>query len=160
MKKYYLQLSKSSKWYKLGSPFLMWADGVPFSHCSILEAESGLVFESVAPKSRKEPLEEWLKHNTVVYSVEVSASDESLLWLNLQLGRPYSLRQLVAIECQKLFKRLKIKLVNGDKALICTELMAQFLLRYFGVQFSKDPDIISLRDIYRVLRRLKDEIRQ
>jgi len=150
-------LSKSKDWYKFGSPILMWVDGVPFSHCSILHVESSTVYESVAPESRSEPFDEWLKHNEIVFAVDCEAPIESIEWLKTQLGKPYSLRQLVAILAKKIVKKLSIQLVNGSKALICSELVAKYLISYFGVQFFKDPDIISLRDIYRVLRRLKDE---
>lgn len=142
----------------IGSKILRWAEKIPFSHCSIvLEMESGRaeVYESVWPKSRKIDYKEWLKHYTVVEIIEFPIEDYGQLYamkffLKSKLRKWYSLGQIIimglGILSTPLNKWLSKYRWNGSRALVCTELVGDHMIKFYGATWEESTDTISLKE--------------
>lgn len=162
---------RPARW-AIGARVLEAAERVPFSHCyiEIVQGRQRQVFEAVWPKSREISKEEWLKHYEAVHEFRFQADDfelhEAVEILNQLVGIRYSVPQLVLIGTQFVFvwtrellkKLFPTKLrpdflngpswdVNGSREIICTELLADFMSKMWGVTWKEDTDFVSLRDV-------------
>lgn len=155
--------SKNRHWWALGSRFLMWVEGVPFSHVSLsLFIPGGYmyepqIFESVYPRSRKITYSEWIKKYHPVKEFEFTVGNEAYEMfskLHNLLDRKYSVWQLVKIGMQLIAKGFNKSLFSKDwgceKHQICTEFVARvFAEPPFNMFKDMSPDIIGLKETYR-----------
>ena len=153
--------SRHSNWWAIGSKFICWAQGTPFSHVALMiDNEFGtepIIFEAVYPRSRKIKLMDWLAlGNEQVVSFELKVTDEAALRRVLYeyLDKEYSVLALAEQGLAIIFKGLKHKFDKLSWAsknfLICTEYAQRVLSSLYGV----DRPGMSLRDVYRECRRI------
>lgn len=129
------------------------------SHVSVvLETYSGVnVYESVWPRSRKITHAEWSKHNTFVkeyaFKVPTEIQADVFEMLAKQVNKPYSIPQLVLIAIDYVFS-INFTNINGGKWLICSEMAARPLAKFFGAKFDETFDTVGVSDIERECERL------
>jgi hypothetical protein len=132
-------------------------DHVDFSHYAY--CIDGMVYEAVAPRSRKIPFSQWREKYTIVrtYDIEVPFSHMGnfMSTIDMQLDVPYAYSQIFAILIANVF-HLKNKVdFNGKKAMICSEFVARPLAEVLGYQFSVAPDHIGMDELEIVLKNKK-----
>lgn len=156
----------------IGSAAIRKAEGTKFSHASVgieLNMQYGRkfwIFESVYPKSRVVTLEEWNKHYQMVESISFEVLGKGLqdrMQKRLMALRflPYSLVQCFLIFLSIISKPFGLwsgkRNWNGETSLICSEMVALFLMSFFDVDFKEKSDTISLQDVHRVVVDLKEK---
>lgn len=91
----------------------------------------------------------------IIHKFELSLSEEmhTKLLKNCvsKLGAPYSFKQLLGILIYKVTGNSKI-ILDGRKAYVCSELIAELLTEIFGNDFDKDLDVVTPKDIYELLK--------
>lgn len=147
--------------HKVGSWVIKKSEGTKFDHVAILITDYGIewVYEAVFPNARKIRLDEWKKTFKIIDQYELDLDDLGYLKfiseLNSQVGKPYSLIQLILIWTSNvlgLFESVIRKTIwNGNKALICTELVARPIHYALDYNFNKSFDVIDLNDIKKAL---------
>ena len=164
-------------WYKqIGNKLLQIGELVPFGHFAIELETFGepKVYESLFPKSQKVNRSEWNKHYTLVKSYEWQVPEhlrfQVLEWLEKQVGIRYAVEQILFIGLTIIFGWLNLifnKLVlNGNKAMVCTELGSRFAEKFWGFVPTEshdkiglqDMDVLSLRYENNVKWQLQDEV--
>jgi hypothetical protein len=163
--KYTLILCNNRKLiYSLQAFVIRLVEGTPFNHASILCSSDTeqWVYEANWPFSRKVSYDEWLKTYApyVMYELPVEESKQrlALSWLNIQVGKPYSLWQDVIIGFCQLFPPIgRILAATSNECLKvttnCTEHCARFLNLIFDTQFCVPYDLIGLNELYDVIRK-------
>ena len=157
--------ARHRKWWSFGSKFLMWADKSKFSHTSIYI--DGFVYESVWPKARKIPFQEWDKTYSLEfwYPIFMDESKVDEIKRDLEelilLDRGYSIFQLAMIGIGLLNKGLD-KLIskihwNGKEHQICTELVAYVMTQHFRYEFGQDLDNVSLREAFQAAKEIYEK---
>ena len=148
-------LAKRKQWYAIGSLILRTVEQMDFSHCAI--EIDGLIYESVYPYSRMMKKEQWLKKYEIVHSFEKNISDELAdlmeVWLsNEMMNKEYSIAQLFLIGvtiCSKALEKTLIGIeVDGNRRVICTELVGLWLSKFFNKKWTERQDWLSLKDIH------------
>jgi hypothetical protein len=146
-------ISNPTEWYKqLGSYLIRRVDGCSGSHVSIeLDSYAGnRVYEAVWPRSRKLNYGEWLNHNKIVkvYEFKVKPGTEAdvLEYLEAQLNKLYSIPQLALILIDYI-DPYDFKPINGNSALICSELVSGYLEKFHGSKFNETSDTVGVLDI-------------
>jgi hypothetical protein len=158
---------KKIKGFTIGGRFIAWAQGTKFSHCSTEiikdKGSASFIYESVFPKSRKLPLQEWLQTYDPVesYYLEVVDPDEQARIISAaerNVGKRYSILQLVGIGIGLVFqlaqKALDNLSINSKKFLICSEFMSE-IQKAQGAKFSDSSDSIDLLEVRAQARKLK-----
>lgn len=165
--KAYVVFSRPKPWWMFLDQVFMWVEGTNFSHVAIvledLELGKHWVYESKAPKGRKIALEKWLHGNKIVKMelIDSNFNRYSNHYYDLirMTDKPYSFKQVVTIGWGLVFKATGSKdyylELNGNRAKICTELVAMFLNRVYGVKLKKSPDLIGLYDVKLMVDDLK-----
>lgn len=159
--------AKKIKGFKAGGRFIAWAQGTEFSHCAteIIQSKgaASFIYESVFPKSRKLPIQEWLQTYQPVesYYIEVLDPNEQARIFSAaesNVGKRYSLLQLVGIGIGLVFqvaqKALDKLSINSKKFLICSEFMSE-IQKAQGAKFSDSSDSIDLLEVRAQARKLK-----
>lgn len=157
-------------WYKkIGNFLLQFGEMVPFGHFAIELETSGEpeVYESIFPKSQKSKRSEWNKHYKVVsqYEWQVPEHLHSAVyeWLNKQVGIRYAIEQIVFIGITIIFGWINLffnKLViNGNKAMICTEYGSRFAERFWGFVTTESHDKIGLNDMKVISQRYENNVK-
>lgn len=153
---------------------IMAAENLPFSHVAIhvmKPADEGYksindVFEAVMPLSRSIKFSRWDADYEIVetfkFAVPKEREKKIMSWLLNETGKPYSQVGIVIIMMcmlDKVFGRFAESVRwDGNKSLICSELVARFLRKFLYVSFGEKFDTISLRDVYSVLgKQQKDQ---
>jgi len=158
--------SNSTVWWKQpGVKLIHLFDNVSVSHFSIeLELISGeYIYESVFPKSRKITKEEWLTHNKLVHYYEWEVPSELQAhvfeFLEAQCDKWYSIPQLLLIAVTNLSRTANILLnwsyINKNNALICTELGAIFVQKFWKYKTEESLDKIGVHDMIQIALKYK-----
>lgn len=152
------QFCQNKKWWAFLSPLIQSVEDADYSHCAIMVAtESDIkIYDAEWPKVRQIEFNKF----SLTYRIKLSIAlpdesdariNEMHLWLMMQVGKWYSLWQLILILIAKVCKPLQRWLghqnPNGSHDLICTELLADFMKQFYGVTFDKNDDLIDLNDV-------------
>lgn len=145
----------NTRWYAFFSPVIAYFQGLKESHSAIIvhDENGDIVYESVFPRSRVMPFEEWQKiyklKKQFFYEVDGEKAPDLLKMLRQNVEVDYSVRQLAAI----FLTMLKIpiffikKLITGSGKQICTEFCAIFLVWHKGHEFKEPLDLVDLNDL-------------
>jgi len=149
---------KNTAWYAIGGWLIRKIEGTETSHCAIIVyTDNGpFVYESVFPKAKKTPLEDWGKHYKIInrwnYFLDQPHAGSALSWLNRHLTW-YALFQLPLIGLSivsrafALFSR-KINLqIDGNKFHVCSEYVGRWMQKFLDAKFSDPEDFISVKDV-------------
>lgn len=145
---------------QLGSALIREIDHSAGSHVAIelCGIVSRNVFEAVWPKTRCVSSEVFYKENEIVkvyqFAIPQDKQYEVHEFLLKQVGKKYSIPQLLLILLDYVIPS-NFKPINGDSKLICSELAANFLTKFFGSNFSEVSDTIGVRDIEKECERLE-----
>ena len=142
---------------KIGNKILQVGEQVPFGHFAI-ELESygdSKVYESVFPRSQKSTRSEWNNHYSLVKEYQWSVPDHLQYkvyeWLEKQVGIRYAVEQIIFIGLTIIFGWINLifnKLIlNGNRAMVCTELGSRFAERFWGFVPTESHDKIGLQDM-------------
>lgn len=157
----------NTKWYAVLSPVIAKLDNYPASHSWIELDYHGQTFcyESVWPQGRRIKKEEHAKTYKTTKIFELPKYEAPLKithFLEEQKHKKYSFLQIVLIGiglASKPFDNFwNGKGVNSTKYLICTELCAMFLNRFYGVSFNQSYDMIGLRELDQALKTVAKEV--
>ena len=157
-------------WYKkLGNLLLQIGEQVPFGHFAIELEGYGepRVYESIFPRSQKSKRSEWDKHYKVVAVYEWKVPQHLELavyeWLNKQVGVRYAVEQIFFIGVTILFGWTNLifnKLViNGNKAMVCTEYGSRLVERFWGFVPTESHDKIGLMDMKIISDRYENNVK-
>lgn len=157
-----IHFSKKKSGITIGSKLIMYVEEISFSHVSI--EVNGHVYESVWPKSRKISLSNWEKKYQSVETVEIETTlfQDDLLEQDMSemIGVRYSIMQLFWIGVGILFEPISAYIsernLNGSRFLICTEFVGSILENHFDVEFKEQKDMLSVGDVYKYAKELRD----
>lgn len=145
--------SNPTEWYKeIGSKLIRLIDESPASHCAIeLESIAGSkVYEAVYPRSRKLKFNDWYNHNKIIMSFEFSIPESKHCkvyeWLEKTKNKKYPISQLFLIFKDKI-KNKDYQNINGHEYLICSELVALFMINFLDAKFNECSDTIGVSDV-------------
>jgi hypothetical protein len=97
----------------------------------------------------------FLDTNEVVEEFTIEVSDEAydnLMYKAIQLvGRPYGVRQIVGIVVAKIFDLDKNPFQTKKDTYICSE-WCGIVLKELGYVIPKDPNLLTPKDVYKVLK--------
>ena len=152
---------------KPGTWLIKKIDGGPAGHVALSLNFGGdeWVFESVLPESRVTRLEEWKKEykTLLVYEFVVPESLEwsVLQWTESMLYKPYSVFQIILIGITRLFLPLQVLLkgaiLNHERALVCTEFLSRFAVKFMSYDQKKTHDQFGVKDAHEMAERLADK---
>lgn len=98
--------------------------------------------------------------NIIVEEYKIVCNDiqfnDMLTFINLNLGKPYSMMQLVLIGIKKIL-HIEIKTRNKNDAYICSELAFR-ICQIFGIKYKGNSDYITPSDINKLVRTQYGEI--
>jgi hypothetical protein len=157
--------AKNTKSWAIISPLIEKVQETDFSHCEIMiMGENDMIlYGSEFPRSRKKPLNKWsevyrIQHLMVLKEDNQEKLNEMQAWLENQMGVIYGVPQLFAILVGYIWpglrKRLFKERLNGAHQLICSELLGDFMHKYYGVTFDKTSDLIDLNDVFKAAKKL------
>lgn len=153
-------ISNPTEWYKQpGSWLIRKVDKSSGSHVSVfLETYSGIkVYESIWPRSHKITHAEWSKHNEFIkeYTFPVPPESQADVYelLGKSVNKPYSIPQLILIAIDYIVA-IDFTNINGGKWLICSEMAARPLVKFFGAKFGETLDTVGVSDIENECERL------
>lgn len=162
--KVHILFAKNISWWNLFGRLIMWIEKRRCSHTAILVDYYGTywVYESIWPVGRKVKIDSWLKRYRMTDVFTLSISDEQksagLGQLQTLSKRPYSIFQLLWIGLGIIFKPFdkwsNWHILNAHKAMICTELVAEFLIVQYGVKFPMSPDMVGINDLEKELLKM------
>jgi hypothetical protein len=148
-----------SWWHKIGVWAIKEAEGVDFNHFAYL-SDDGYIYEAVLPKSRSKMFSEWLKIFKVVRTYEFELEEK--LYHKImrdiydELDKPYSIFQIISIWISQSLKiasnKFKYFNINGEKALICSELVARPLANNMKIEFGINLDNVGMDELELVLK--------
>jgi len=158
--------ASNEKWWAFLSPVIMSVSKTDFSHCAILVEWKGIsrVYHSDFPSGKSLEYSEWLKTYKVKhkFSAEINSIEERFeigRWLNKEVIKNYSVLQLILILIYKASPKYRPTIsswiINGDYRDICSEFMASFMVKFFGVRFEKSDDIIDLNDVFEMAKQIE-----
>lgn len=156
-------------WYKqVGNFLLQLGEQVPFGHVAIELEYNGEcnVYEYVFPKSQKEPREEWNKHYKLVKQYQWRVPEEMqeavLKFLEKNVGIRYAVEQIFFIGATILlgwtnliFNKL---ILNGNRAMVCSELLSKFAEKFWGFIATESHDKIGLKDVEVISDRYENNV--
>jgi hypothetical protein len=158
-------LSENTTWFKkLGSWIIKKSEETNFCHVSILD--NFWMYESVYPKSRMKYIKDWKNEFKVIrsYEIEMSLVQYASFFsiVNNDMRKNYSLFQCFLISMCNLIGVLEsyIKKIiwNGNKSLICTELVAHPIAEVLKYDFEKSLDIVDLNDLVICLEKIAKKL--
>jgi len=94
-------------------------------------------------------------HNTIVEEIAIPISEETRLeilkFAFQQLGKPYSLKQILGITIFRLASLFGIRLSNlfadNDESFVCSELVGDVIRKFVNPAYDSNLEIISPKDI-------------
>jgi len=145
--------------HKIGVWAIKKSEGTDFNHVAIL-SEDDLVYEAVFPKTRKLPFKEWVKLFDLVRIYEIKMSKEMYDHFIYEtakcLNKNYSLFQCFMIWVSNsigvLESSIEKTIWNGNKALICSELVAWPIKEVLKYRFSNTLDTVGMDEIEEALK--------
>lgn len=156
--------AENVRWWAFLSPVFMKISKVDFSHCGVVISNDNyaLIYHSEWPYGYKTTLEKWLKTYKIkhqfLFEVDSHTVVQMLIWLRVNVRKPYSIMQLIYIFIYKTFPYSRFylhkKILNGDSKDICTEFLASFIEKFFNVNFTKSDDLIDLNDVFNMVKKL------
>lgn len=164
MRKVVIGFSKSTK--KL--PLFSWAirlwEGTDYSHCytqfeNRRHPELPLIYQASHDMMNFMSRSVFQTENQVVEEFVIEVNDEAydnLMYKAIQLvGKPYGVRQIFGIVLARIFD-LKVNPFETKKdTYTCSEWCA-IVLKELGYVLPKDPNLITPKDVYKVLRWTKN----
>lgn len=147
--------SENKGWlHKIGAWAIKKSEGTNFNHVAILDEEN-FIYEAVFPKSRKLHLKEWEKHFVIIKTYEIKMSKEKydhfMYEVSKCLNKRYSLFQCFMIWVSNsvgvLEAFIEKTVWNGNKALICSELVAWPIKVVLNYRFSNYLDTVGMDEI-------------
>jgi hypothetical protein len=158
MNKLYVLFAKNKRWWAILSDIIRLVERVDYSHAAIMlhntATNQSTIYESRFPRGRSIDLIDWLKEYEIkeVFLIDdnFDVTSEKYYDLISMVRKPYSILQLLLIGLGIIclpFGRISAHAkINGNRAKVCTELVATFLSRAYGVRLKKSPDMMGLRD--------------
>lgn len=160
---------ENKRWWAFLSPLIMKVQGTDYSHCAIAITDPNFatVFHSEWPVGYCIDGKRFSKTYKIKHHYSFLVSDKQAVnmmhWLANQVRKPYSIAQLVLILIYKYFPFtrpvLSKSIINGDSKDICTEFVSSFLVKFFGVDFKKEDDLIDLNDVHSMVKELNRELK-
>jgi len=160
----YVVFSSNRKWWYILDDIIRMVEGVHYSHTAIMLhnpiSGKSTIYELKFPKGRSIDLVEWLKEHQLreIFLIDEqfdTMSSDHYVLLNM-VNKPYSIIQLLVIGfgmiCLPFGRILSSARINGNRAKICTELVARFLSRCYGVRLRKSPDMMALKDTFNLVK--------
>lgn len=117
-------VTSTPKGWKIGAEIIKWYQGTTFSHVAIIEGK--LVYQASHGYVNCWYIDTFMEENNVVSYYEIPDSAVDMEYVKKQLGKKYGFGQLLSIAWQVLTKN-KLFSENGDKKLICSELVGRAL---------------------------------
>lgn len=150
--------SRARSIWKVGSTIIAASEKRDYSHVYIRYTDIVTGVELVCQASHgyvNEVSWEIFKEDNIIveeYDLQTTAAQthEILTYLKQNLGKPYSKLQLVVIAIKKLF-RISLKLRDGDKTFICSELGAK-VCKFKNIIINDDLDLETPSDLNFVLK--------
>ena len=163
--------STSRKRFNPLARFIMWKQKTSFSHLAVAlfyDTGEGTVYHATWPKPVKCTFEEFFAKYYIqsAYKLKDPTSASyidliGMLEVLIEKNQYYSLAQLLfiylQIECSKLKTVFKMAILNHERGLICSELLARFLHKGWGLGFKSNYDSIDLLDASEKARSIMDE---
>ena len=157
-----LHLAKPRKMkFPILSWLIRWAEGTPYSHAGVEFHGKllGIVFDSVAPRSRVITSMRWHDHYEPVISFDFELRPEQVQpafeWAFSNTDKAYSKWQITMIGLSHLFRgfgrKVAGKTFNGESRLTCVEAAATFAHMFLGAKFPKSLDMLGLKDFEKVI---------
>lgn len=167
MKITFYYVNPVSKYKKFGNFILRSAEDTEYGHFAIgCTGPSNIetVYEAVFPRFHKISKEEFLLHYEIYDSISWEVPEDIQYrvfdFLEGFVGKRYALEQILFIgltillfPLNILFKSLSL---NGNKALVCTELGSRFAEKFFGFVPKESHDKIGLKDMLVIGYKYKD----
>lgn len=115
--------TSSSNTWKIGSELIKFYQGTEFSHVLIIKDD--LVYQASHGLVNCTFIDNFIEDNNIVHFYEVPDIAIDMEFVHKQLGKKYSILQLILIPLLKLVKA-KYK-GNGDQKFICSEFVGKAL---------------------------------
>lgn len=146
---------KNIKWWAFLGVLIRYFQKSKESHSAIVvhDQNGDVVFESVFPKSRSMPFEEWQKsykiYKQFFFEIEQDKIIEFYSLMKLNVNVDYSVAQLFAnfLDIFKIPYRFIKYLLTGSSKQICTELCSIFLVWHKGHEFKEPLDLVDINDL-------------
>lgn len=162
----YFAFAKNKKKYSVLSQIISWAEKISYSHTAIIIhlGDDIHVYESVWPISRKISYSEWVNTYEVKksYSFGVDCKDlerEMITWLDSHVNKPYSVMQILMIGLAMISapfaKVISKSKLNGSAFLICTELVGDFMTKFFNADFKMSTQFLKLSQVEEFIKKSK-----
>lgn len=140
------------------------SEGTSFSHFAIFDGTN--VWESVFPSSRTIDITEWLTHykpvKTYIIDLLPSEYEQFIEILEQNTPKDYSVFQLFLIWCCNALGILEVflnKIIwNGNKALICSEYVAEPISKVLKYDFKKSIDVVGMDEVEAALKKIGHEV--
>lgn len=161
----------SRKKFNILARIIMWLQGINFSHVAIMVTQadhSTDIFEAVYPKARMDSFDGFARRYEIKQSYKLSPPTHmteidlrNTLLKHVLTDAYYSIAQLLLIYFQIKFKKWgqlfgKI-ILNHQKGLICSEVLAKMLTDGWGHQFKEQYDTIDLLESTKAARLYLDK---
>lgn len=160
MRKLKIGFSKSTKFM----PFFSWAvrlwEDTEFSHCytefeNRRHPELPLIYQASHDMMNFMSRLVFEANNEIVEEFVIEVSDEAydnLLYKAIQIvGKPYGVKQILGIVLARIFNLKKNPFQTRGDTYICSE-WCGIVLKELGYVLPKDPNLITPKDVYKVLK--------
>jgi hypothetical protein len=160
MRKLIIGFSKSTKFIPLFSWGIRIVEKTDYSHCytqfeNRRHPELPLIYQASHDMMNFMSRPIFLDTNKVVEEFVIEVSDEAydnLMYKAIQLvGKPYGVKQVVGIVLAKLLKLEKNPFQTNKDTYICSE-WCGIVLKELGYVIPKDPNLLTPKDVYKVLK--------
>ena len=153
MSKVRVILSTARKW-NFVSFFIKSVLKTDYSHTALefYDSNTGqyMIYESSNGEAHYIELENWMKHNVPVYIYSIEVSNETKYTIlheaNKTLQTKYSSLNIILNLTNILFGWSLGFFKDGKNGLICSEAVS-ILLKYRGIKFNKDYDMVTPKDV-------------
>lgn len=154
MKTIEILCSENKGWlHAIGVWAIKKSEGTDFNHVAVLD--NGMVYEAVYPESRSMSFVEWNNHFRIkkVYGIKMSEAKYNAFMSEVKFNVPkkYSIWQCFLIWlCNSvgvLENYIEKIIWNGNKAMICSELVAWPMQQVLGYKFAESLDTVGMDEI-------------
>jgi hypothetical protein len=116
--------TSSPKKWKIGAELIKWYQGTQYAH--ILLIKDNLVFQASHGSVNCMYIDVFLENNKIIKTFEITEDKIDMDFVYKQLGKPYSIRQILEIAF-KFITNIKILSSNGNDQFICSEFVGKAL---------------------------------